>query len=295
MKIAMLTSGGDAPGMNAVLYNFYVGAKKLGHEVVAVMAGYKGLIAGDFVELSKRSLKEAYSTAGTIIKSSRCPEFQTEKGLNKAVKNILKNNIDLMFIIGGEGSYKGANELVKKGIKVIFIPATIDNDMSETDYTVGFDTAIFSASDCIDKVMNTMRAFDRSTIFTVMGRHCPYLADAVFDNVGDYKITAFQPLDINKLVKDIKKNKKESLVIVLQERQLDAKKLGFELMEKTGRMFRSVEIGYIQRGTNPTKSEIKKAREFASLAIKLLKVNNYNKIVVVEKNEFKAIPMNGTL
>ena len=292
MKIAMLTSGGDAPGMNAVLYDYYVGAKKLGHDVVTVKEGYKGLILNQFEKIDEKLLEENSKKAGTVIKSSRCPEFQTEKGVKKAVKNILKNKIDLMLIIGGEGSFRGAKELVEQGIKVTFIPATIDNDMQETEYTMGFDTAIFSATDCIEKVMNTMTAFNRSAIFTVMGRHCPYLANAVFDQVGDYKITVSEPLNIGKLVKDIKKNKKESLVIILQERLLDAKKLGFELMDKTKRMYRAVEIGYIQRGTDPTKSELKKAREFASLALMLLKTHIYNKVVVVKNKKFDYLPIN---
>jgi len=183
-SIAVLTSGGDAPGMNPAVRAVVRTACQRGIKVYGVDRGYTGLINGDIHEMTLRSVSDIITRGGTILYSARCPEFKTEEGLQKAVATCKKFGIDGMVIIGGDGSFRGARDLSLRGIPCIGLPGTIDNDISCTNYCIGFDTAANTAVECIDKLRDTMQSHERCSVVEVMGRNAGYLAMYVGLAVG---------------------------------------------------------------------------------------------------------------
>ncbi|MCT4787579.1 ATP-dependent 6-phosphofructokinase, partial [Exiguobacterium aestuarii] len=169
-RIAVLTSGGDAPGMNAAVRAVTRKAIFEGLEVYGVYNGYQGLIEGDLVELNLGSVGDIIQRGGTFLRSARCPEFRTEEGRAKAVEQLKKFNIDALVVIGGDGSYRGAQKLTELGFPTIGLPGTIDNDIPGTDATIGFDTALNTALDAIDKIRDTASSHERTYVIEVMGR-----------------------------------------------------------------------------------------------------------------------------
>ena len=174
--IGILTSGGDAPGMNAAIRAVVRSAIYYGCKVYGINRGYKGLIESDLVEMDLSSVGDIIHRGGTILKSSRCEEFKTEEGRQKAVKILKKHGIDCLVVIGGDGSFNGAQKLSDLGFPAIGIPGTIDNDLAYTDYTIGFDTALNTVVDAISKIRDTSSSHERVNIVEVMGRHCGDLA-----------------------------------------------------------------------------------------------------------------------
>ena len=293
MKLGIIVSGGDAPGMNFVVSSIFEGLKKQGIELIGIIAGFKGLMENKTCNLDESMLEENKNFAGCVLKSSRAPEFKTPKGLKKGLATIKKQKLDALIILGGDGSLKGAKELVENGVKTIFIPATIDNDLKYSEYSLGFYTAVSACENYINCVMKTMQTFSRSCIFEVMGNNSGQIAQKTTNLVGaDYEISEFKPLNLEKLSKDIKKNKKESLVIVAQEKKANLEELKNYLCEKTKRVFKVCSVGYLQRGYNPTKEEIKMAKAFSALAIECIRTHNFNKVLVFQNEKCKAISMN---
>ncbi|HDS30425.1 MAG TPA: ATP-dependent 6-phosphofructokinase, partial [Firmicutes bacterium] len=176
MRIGVLTSGGDAPGMNATLRAIVRMGILRGHRVFAFYNGFRGLLDNDSAEMYNRSVGDIITRGGTIIGTARCEEFKEVENIKKAAKNISLLDIDGLIIIGGEGSFKGALELHKLGVKVVGIPGTIDNDVNGTDYTIGFDTAVETVMDCIKKLRDTASSHGRTLIMEVMGRHSGWIA-----------------------------------------------------------------------------------------------------------------------
>ena len=174
--IGILTSGGDAPGMNAAIRAVVRSAIYYGCKVYGINRGYKGLIESDLVEMNLSSVGDIIHRGGTILKSSRCEEFRTEEGRQKAVKILKKYGIDCLVVIGGDGSFNGAQKLSELGFPAIGIPGTIDNDLAYTDYTIGFDTTLNTIVDAISKIRDTSSSHERVNIVEVMGRHCGDLA-----------------------------------------------------------------------------------------------------------------------
>ena len=286
MKIAILASGGDAPGMNYVTYECFMLAKKYGIELLGVKAGFKGLMNGEFIVLDEKVLEENKNFGGAIIKSSRCPEFHTEKAVKKATKHVAKMKIECLIIMGGDGSLKGAKELIKHGVKVIFIPSTIDNDMDKTDYTLGFSSAVEACEEYVKLTQRTLTSLTRSGIYEVMGNKSGNIAEEVFKNSdSDYVVSQTSPLDYKTLVKSIKKNKKETLSIILQEKTVNVIDFVKKLSSDTGRDFRFNIVGYLQRGWSPCKTEIKMAKAFSTLAIECARTHDFNNYIVIKNGK----------
>ena len=181
-KIAVLTSGGDAPGMNAAIRAVVRSAIGEGMEIVGVENGYAGVLNKDFIPMGLRSVSDIIQRGGTILRSARCKEMVTEEGRNLAVKNLREAGIEGLIVIGGDGSFQGAKVLSNLGFPTIGIPGTIDNDLAYTDFTLGFDTAANTILDAINKIRDTMSSHERISIIEVMGRHCGDLA--LYSGIG---------------------------------------------------------------------------------------------------------------
>ena len=236
--IGILTSGGDAPGMNAAIRAVVRSAIYYGCKVYGINRGYKGLIESDLVEMDLSSVGDIIHRGGTILKSSRCEEFKTEEGRQKAVKILKKHGIDCLVVIGGDGSFNGAQKLSDLGFPAIGIPGTIDNDLAYTDYTIGFDTALNTVVDAISKIRDTSSSHERVNIVEVMGRHCGDLAlysglaggaETIIVPEVDYKIE-----DICLRLETTKKRGKRHSIIVVAEGVGNANDIAKGIVERTG-------------------------------------------------------------
>ena len=289
-RIAVLTSGGDAPGMNAcvravVRYAIY---NRL--EVYGVERGYTGLINNKIFQMNKRSVSDIIQRGGTILKTARCPEFKDEQYMQIAVDNLEAYGIDGLVVIGGDGSYRGANDLYTKfGVKTIGIPGTIDNDLAYTDYTLGFDTTVNTVLSAINNLRDTMTSHDRVCIIEVMGRKCGDIA--LYSGLcggSEFILLPEIDFDINKVVKGIKNNQrigKTSDIIVLAEGVCKAEELKQRL--KDGGVQGSIKtttLGYIQRGGTPSMQDRKFAAECAIRAVDLLMEEKGGRVVGTKDN-----------
>lgn len=291
MKILILTSGGDAPGMNMILATLY---KKFGKNLYACRAGFKGLINNDIVPISEFEPMKYAKEAGSCIKCSRCPDFQTTEGFNKGLNNAKR--FDAVIVLGGNGSYQGCCELNEKGVRTVFIPATIDNDVLISDYSQGYHTAVKACVSTIENTMPTMDAFDRCCIFEVMGRNCSRIANCVSLNYQcDYVVLKKKDLDYKKMA-EIIKNKKElcqGSCILVKERIVKLQTIIRNLQKYNPDIeYRSCTVGYVQRGTNPTFIDLEYARSFAKLAINVLTKTKYSTAIVYKKDDFDIIYRN---
>lgn len=286
MKILMLASGGDSVGMN---YTLYLLSKKLCfHDLFVCYEGFQGLIDNKIEKMDKTLIKDNRFEGGVVIKSSRSQEFMTTKGFNKAVKNIQENNFDKVIILGGNGSLLGAKKLSKK-VNIIFLPATIDNDVVETEYSIGYDSAVENCLVYIDNVRDTFWSFNRTGIFEVMGRYSNAIANKVFLGVNaDMLIT--EENDLEDIVEKVKVLKKaiSSPIIIIKERITDVSALAKMLEEETQTEVRSAVIGYFQRGGYPSKKEKKYCKLFVNCLKKHLHENNF---AVVLKDKVKTIQL----
>ena len=283
MKVLVLTSGGDAPGMNMVLACLY---KKFGRKMYASRAGFKGLINNDILPLKEFKPHKYMYEAGSVIKCSRCPKFKTREGFAKALENAKR--FDCIIILGGNGSYKGACELAENGIKTVFIPSTIDNDVEISDYSQGFNTAVTACVDYINSVMPTMEAFDRCCVFQVMGRYCGEIAKSVNQITKcDYLIQAESDINYNKIAEIVKRQngRGRASSIIIKENIIKLSTFIKNLAEKCPKIeIKGCIIGYLQRGSKPTNKEIEFAKQFASRAISAV-TNNYKCTAIVFKGE----------
>ena len=283
MNIAIIGSGGDGAGMNACLYHLCCGLKK--HNITLFYRGLSGIIKNDKINLTLNQLKQEKNKGGIIIKSSRCPEFLTQKGFDKAVLNLKENNIDVLIVMGGNGSLQGVKKLVGAGINCIFIPTTIDNDIKESDYTIGFDTAVSNAVDFVKKVNTSMQSFDRVCIYEVMGRHCPDIANCVKELTNsEFCYTTESKME--DCLKVVKKCLKNNIIpkIILQENVIKTEDLKDYLSQNLKNIdVKIAVVGYVQRGGNATQKELKMATGFAKNVITLVNKNCLNKMVCFNK------------
>lgn len=291
MRVLVLTSGGDAPGMNSTVHHLTKQLIKQKNQVFASLYGFQGLLDDNIIKLDLSLTLPHKNNAGSFIKSSRCLEFKKEKGQLKALETLEKHKIDVCVIIGGDGSFKGGQTLMNYGKKVIFVPATIDKDLYYDTYSIGYDTAAQACQNYIESVKPTMQAFDRVCIYEVMGRDNPSLANIVAKKVkADLVITIENKNKID--WEDFKQKHKKDPVktIILQEKLLPMHYVESLVEEKTeGGGVRSCVIGYVQRGTSPTKQELKNAKLFAKQVSKLVKTKNFNKAVALLENKTMAI------
>lgn len=287
-KIAVLTSGGDAPGMNAAIRAVVRAGRNAGLQVWGVNRGYEGLMKGDFIELSTRDVSEIINLGGTMLKTARSVDFMEEEGRTKA-KNMLEvYGIDALVVIGGDGSLKGANELSKLGFPVVGIPATIDNDVASTEYTIGFDTSVNTAVDAIDKIRDTSFSHERCSVIEVMGREAGWIAYNVGLAVGAEVILLPEvPYDINedilKIILEGRNRGKHHYIVVVAEGCDDPIELAKTIEKNTDIETRASVLGYIQRGGSPTAKDRTEASLMGMRAVDCILEGRFNR-VVVEKN-----------
>lgn len=292
MNIGILTSGGDAPGMNAFISNFTKLCVSEKFSVFAFKCGFQGLIDNDIVRLAKKDVENISHLGGSYIKSFRSSEFTTKQGYNEALKNIAKNNIDYLVIIGGDGTQKGSAKLAKDGVKVIFVPATIDNDLMYTDKTLGFDSAVNCAVEIIDKIKQTMLSLNRIFICEVMGRHCPDIAKycAVATN-ATYLIAEKEDLNLEKIFSKISsalKNGEDAPHIIVRENTVNINDLAKKIQNQFDIETRANSIGYVQRGTTPSVYDRILAKQFSTFVLSLIKKNVSNIAIATIDNKMSS-------
>ncbi len=279
MKLLVLVSGGDAPGINMFLAELNKKVKN----VDAVEGGYRGLIDGNIKPLASFEPQKYKTQAGAVIKSSRCPEFKDDKNFNKALKNA--KNYDCLIILGGNGSYKGAERLFDNGVRTIFIPTTIDNDVEGSEYSLGFHSAVKACCFTVENVMPSMEAFNRCCVFEVMGRNCDAIAQAVASAMqADYVIAKEEDENFAKIAKIIRQRQKDnhSSIIVLRENLVNISEFCMDLQEKSGVEVRYNIVGHIQRGFKPTSVDLKMAKKFADVALKAIKKTHNSYAIVMD-------------
>ena len=289
-KIAVLTSGGDAPGMNAAIRAVVRYGLDMGMEVMGVERGLQGLIDDLFVPMNMRSVSDIIHRGGTILKTARCPEFKTQEGQQKAIENLRARGVEGLIVIGGDGWFMGAKAMTDKGFPSIGIPGTIDNDLAYTDYTLGFDTACNTILDAINKIRDTMSSHERVSIIEVMGRNCGDLAlytglcgGAEVIIVPEHKLT------IDQIVKTLgggMEHGKTSGIIVLAEGAGHADELKAELSARTDMVVKSTRLGHVQRGGSPSCRDRYLGTCFGVHAVKLLKQGIGNRIVGIKNHKF---------
>lgn len=292
-RIAILTSGGDAPGMNAAIRAAVRYGISEGMEVVGVERGYSGLLENNFVEMGLRSVSDIIHRGGTILRTARCPEFKTPEGQAKGIENLRSHGIEGLIVIGGDGSFMGAKILSEKGFPTIGIPGTIDNDLAYTDYTLGFDTACNTILDAINKIRDTMSSHERVSIIEVMGRNCGDLA--LYAGIGGGAEVIIVPEmkmtydEIAAKLVEFRKSGKRSGIVVLAEGAGHADELMKQLEGKTDLHIRASVLGHLQRGGSPSNQDRYLGTSFGAHAVKLLKQGIGNRIVGIRDNKIYDI------
>ncbi|MDD6061238.1 MAG: 6-phosphofructokinase [Oscillospiraceae bacterium] len=288
-KIGVLTSGGDAPGMNAAVRAVVRTACENGMEVVGIRRGYTGLINGDMVELNIRSVSDIIHRGGTILYSARCLEFKEEAGLQKAVQTCKDNDIEGIVVIGGDGSFRGARDLSLRGVPCIGVPGTIDNDIACTDYTIGYDTCLNTIMEMVDRVRDTTESHDRCSVIEVMGRRAGYLALNAGIAVGATTILVPEfdfdiERDVIERMRRTQKTGKRHFIIMVAEGIGGVEELARKIEAETQVESRAVILGHVQRGGAPTCKDRVVASQMGNRAVKLLLDGIGNRVVGM-KNE----------
>lgn len=294
-RIGVLTSGGDAPGMNASIRAVTRTALFHGLQVVGIRRGYEGLLEGDFIPLTKSSVGGILLHGGTILRTSRCPEFMRPEGINEGVSKLRENDIDALVVIGGDGSFHGAKELHDRGVHVVGVPGTIDNDMDGTDCTIGFDTACNTALECISKLRDTASSHDRMFIVEVMGRHAGFLALETGVACGaEYVLVPEIPVDIDALCSKIhyaKERGKTHSIVVLAEGVMPAHELAERLKGRCDYDPRIVVLGHLQRGGAPSCFDTVLASRLGAASVETLLEGKRGMMVGRVKGEIVASPL----
>lgn len=305
-SIAVLTSGGDAPGMNPAVRAVVRTACQRGIKVYGVDRGYTGLINGDIHEMNLRSVSDIITRGGTILYSARCPEFKTEDGLQKAVATCKKFGIDGMVIIGGDGSFRGARDLSLRGIPCIGLPGTIDNDISCTDYTIGYDTCLNTIVQMVDRIRDTSESHDRCTVVEVMGRGAGYLALEAGIAVGATSIIVPEveydiERDVIARIREFQKTGKKHFIVIVAEGVGGTAEIAKKIEAETGVESRATILGHVQRGGSPTARDRIMASQMGSRAVDLLTQGIGNRVVGIRDNKivdfdiFEALKMTKTI
>lgn len=294
-RVGVLTSGGDSPGMNASIRAVTRTALYHGLEVIGIRRGYEGLLDGDFVPMTRSTVGGILMHGGTILRTARCQEFMRPEGVNAGVSKLKENDIDALVVIGGDGSFHGALELHKRGVQVVGVPGTIDNDMAGTDCTIGFDTACNTALECISKLRDTASSHDRMFIVEVMGRHAGFLALETAVACGaEFVLVPEIPADIEAIIKKIhyaKEHGKTHSIIVLAEGVMPAHELADKLKGRCDYDPRIVVLGHIQRGGAPSSFDAVLASRLGYAAVECLLAGQSGVMVGRVKGEILASPL----
>lgn len=287
--IGVLTSGGDAPGMNAAVRAVVRTAIALGMNVKGIRRGYNGLIEGDIIDLDVRSVSDIIHRGGTVLYTARSPRFKTEEGMKEAIDNCKKHGIEGIVVIGGDGSYRGARDLSLRGIPCVGVPGTIDNDISSTEYTIGFDTAMNTAMEMVDKIRDTAQSHDRCSVVEVMGRRAGYLALQTGIAVGATAVLVpevdFKIEDVIEKIKQTQKTGKKHFIVVVAEGVGGVEEIAKRIEAETGVESRATILGHVQRGGNPTVRDRVMATEMGYAAVKLLKDGIGNRVIGWKKGD----------
>ena len=289
-RIGILTSGGDAPGMNAAIRAVVRSGIYYGMEVFGVERGYAGLIDDNVYQMEMRSVSNIVQCGGTKLRTARCLEMLTPEGQKKAVDTLQKHGIEGLVVIGGDGSFRGARVLSEQyGVPTIGIPGTIDNDLEYTDYTLGFDTAVNTCLDIINKLRDTMTSHERVSVVEVMGRRCGDIA--LYSGIASGAEIIVVPeiaFDMNDIISRINRSRasgKHSNIIVIAEGVMSADKFAKELQEHTTYDVRPTCIGHVQRGGSPSMADRMLAAQFGNKAVRLLKEGIGNRVVGIRDNK----------
>lgn len=281
--IGVLTSGGDAPGMNAAVRAVTRTALAKGFKVIGIRRGYNGLLNGDMVELNARSVSDIIQRGGTEIFTARCPEFKEWENVLKAKAKCEEANMAGVVVIGGDGSFRGAADLSKAGIPCVGLPGTIDNDIQCSEYTIGYDTAMNTVVEMVDKLRDTSHSHERCAVVEVMGRHAGHIALNTGIAVGATAILVPEvPYDMSALIEKIKKSRatgKEQFIIVVAEGVGHTEEIAKTIQEKTGIESRATILGHVQRGGSPTLRDRVVASEMGYYAVELLEKGIGNRVV----------------
>lgn len=294
--IGVLTSGGDAPGMNAAIRAVARGAMGYGMKVMGIRRGYHGLLRGEIEELNSRSVSDILQRGGTFLQTARSKSFATEEGIKKAVEVARIFGIDALVVIGGDGSYKGARALANSGLPTIGIPGTIDNDIGCTDYTIGYDTALNTAMQAIDKIRDTASSHERCSVVEVMGRNAGYIpVNLAVANGAEAVIIPEAPYDLDEIKKTIIEGRnrgKSHYIVVVSEGVGETFELCKTIEEATGVETRATVLGYVQRGGSPTLIDRVTATKMGSYAADLLAQGTVNRIIAQRDSKIVDIEIN---
>ena len=289
--IGVLTSGGDAPGMNAAIRAVVRKSLANGLRVVGIKKGYQGLLNEEIIEMDRRSVSDIIQRGGTILGTARCMEFTTPEGQAKGTEICRKHGIDGLVVIGGDGSYRGAQKLSAQGINTVGIPGTIDLDIACTDYTIGFDTAINTAMDAIDKIRDTSSSHERVSIVEVMGRHAGYIAlwCSIANGADDILLPEKYDYNEQRIIDNIIDNRKKGKthhIIVNAEGIGHSTSMARRIEAATGLETRASILGYMQRGGSPTCKDRVYASMMGCYAADILAAGKTNRVVGYRNGQF---------
>ena len=304
--IGVLTSGGDAPGMNAAVRAVVRAGCENGFRVMGIRRGYNGLMQGDMFEMNLRSVSNIINRGGTVLYSARSPEFKTEEGLQKALKVAKDVNMEGIVVIGGDGSFRGARDLSLRGVNCVGIPGTIDNDIACSDYTIGYDTAMNTVLEMVDRLRDTSESHDRCSVVEVMGRRAGYIALNAGIACGATSILIpeveydFQR-DVIDRMKRTQKTGKRHFIILVAEGIGGVEEMAKRIEAETGVETRATVLGHVQRGGHPTVRDRVTASLMGHKAVELLKAGIGNRVLAINKDEivdydiFEALNMKKSL
>jgi len=289
--IGVLTSGGDAPGMNAAIRAVVRTALANGLKVKGIRRGYSGLLDEDIFDMDATSVSDIIQRGGTSLFTARCPEFMTKEGQDKGAYICKKHKIDSIIVIGGDGSFQGARKLYERGINTIGVPGTIDLDIACTEYTIGFDTAVNTAMEAIDKVRDTSTSHERCSIIEVMGRHAGYIAlwCGIANGAENILLPELYDNDEEAIIQNIierKKVGKKHHIIINAEGVGASEAMAKRIEAATGVETRATIIGHIQRGGSPTAKDRVYASAMGAKAVELLCAGKANRVVAYKHGEF---------
>lgn len=292
-RIAILTSGGDAPGMNGAIRAVVRKSLYYGYEVYGIERGYEGLIQGNFRKMDSASVAGIIQRGGTVLKTARSKDYRTTEGFNKALRNLKEYGIFCVVVIGGDGSMAGARKLTEAGINTVVIPGTIDNDMAGTDYTIGFDTALNTALEAVNKIRDTVESHSRVAIIEVMGRSAGHIALMTGLACGAEKILLpEEKVDLDsvcrKLSETYKRGKRYSIIVVA-EGAASGYDVAKAIKEKTEFDASVTVLGYIQRGGSPSAKDNIMASRMGSAAVDAIAENNMNCLVGANMGEIALL------
>ncbi len=304
--IGVLTSGGDAPGMNAAVRAVVRAGCENGFRVMGIRRGYNGLMQGDMFEMNLRSVSNIINRGGTVLYSARSPEFKTEEGLQKALKVAKDVNMEGIVVIGGDGSFRGARDLSLRGVNCVGIPGTIDNDIACSDYTIGYDTAMNTVLEMVDRLRDTSESHDRCSVVEVMGRRAGFIALNAGIACGATSILIpeveydFQR-DVIDRMKRTQKTGKKHFIIIVAEGIGGVDEMAKRIEAETGVETRATVLGHVQRGGHPTVRDRVTASLMGHKAVELLKAGIGNRVLAINKDEivdydiFEALNMKKSL